>query len=190
MSIQTGFFETKNTFLHISTDDCSKVLRKCQSSPSLQARGTLSISSLDTACDLSELPSPASSNGSLALSLAEDAGLLTTIMVRNIPCKYTQKQMMSEVSEVNSNFDFLYIPPARTAKVDKNLGYAFINFKTVSDAQSFMEGFQNHKFNLYKKSTKRAVVTYAELQGFEANVKYYRKAKVSRTKFRPFILRA
>jgi hypothetical protein len=110
-------------------------------------------------------------------------------MVRNIPCKYTQKQMMMEVDEICPNFDFLYMPPARTAKVNKNLGYAFINFRTVIDAQMFMQGFQNHVFSLYKRSSKLGVCSYADLQGFEANVRYYRKAKVSRTKFRPYIAR-
>merc|ERR1719498_822434 len=124
-------FESKNTFLHISTDDdCQKCLRKSQTSPTLANR--ISISSLETASNISDMPSPASSTCSSMLSLADDTNLLTTIMVRNIPCKYTQKQMMSEVSEICPNFNFLYIPPARTAKVDKNLGYCFINFTTVS----------------------------------------------------------
>jgi RNA recognition motif-containing protein len=111
----------------------------------------------------------------------------TTIMIRNIPCKYTQAQLKEEVELLTSNFDFLYVPPARTVKVDKNLGYAFVNFLTAHDAQMFMVMFQDHEFTLYKNSPKKAKVSYAELQGFENNVHFYQKSKVSKTKFRPYI---
>jgi RNA recognition motif-containing protein len=120
-------------------------------------------------------------------SFLVDESKYTTVMVRNIPCKYKQEEMVAEVARITENFDFLYLPPARTAKVDKNLGYAFINFRTPADAQLFMEEFQGHQFTLYKNSTKRALVLFADLQGFEDNVQYYRKSKVTRTKFRPYI---
>jgi hypothetical protein len=116
-----------------------------------------------------------------------DESSYTTVMVRNIPCKYKQSEMVEEVMRINENFDFLYLPPARTARIDKNLGYCFINFRTPADAQMFMLVFQEHQFSLYTNSTKRALVIYADLQGFEDNLQYYRKSKVTRSKFRPYI---
>lgn len=111
-------------------------------------------------------------------------------MIRNIPCKYTQTQMMEEVAGVSPNFDFLYVPPARTVKVDKNFGYAFVNFRSVQDARQFMVDFQDHAFSLYKNSPKTAKVSYAELQGLSENVKFFKKSKVSKSKFRPYIAQA
>lgn len=111
-------------------------------------------------------------------------------MIRNIPCRYTQSQLIDEVAGLTPNFNFLYAPPARTAKVDKNLGYAFVNFKSARDAQQFLVEFQDHKFSMYKKSPKLAKVNYAEIQGFEANIKFFKRSKVSRSKFRPYVVDA
>jgi RNA recognition motif-containing protein len=107
-------------------------------------------------------------------------------MIRNIPCKYTQARFMAEVMEFNSNFDFLYLPPARTAKQDKNLGYAFINFRTEEDCRDFIEAFQGYRFKFFPNSVKRASVSPAELQGKDANMDYYLSSKVAKTRFTPY----
>merc|ERR1719473_1449142 len=97
----------------------------------------------------------------------------TTIMIRNIPCKYSQENVLKEVLEFSTKFDYFYLPPARTARTEKNLGYAFVNFATPAEAQEFMEAFQGYQFKMFPNSLKRAEVNYAELQGKEANWESY-----------------
>jgi hypothetical protein len=113
----------------------------------------------------------------------------TTVMVRHIPCKYTQDKLMDEVLLFSTGFDFLYLPLARTSKSQKNLGYAFINFNSGWEAQRFMADFDQYAFKLFPNSTKRAQVTWAELQGFQENVDFFNASKVSKSnsKYRPFI---
>jgi RNA recognition motif-containing protein len=116
----------------------------------------------------------------------------TTIMIRHIPCKYAQEALMQEVLEFTSNFDYFYLPPARTAKIEKNLGYAFVNFRSSYDAQQFMELFQGYQFKMFPNSLKRAQVSYADIQGVEANMESYHQSKIGlskvyKAKFAPWV---
>jgi hypothetical protein len=116
----------------------------------------------------------------------------TTVMIRHIPCKYSQEHLMQEVLEFTSNFDYFYLPPARTAKIEKNLGYAFVNFKSSFEAQQFMDQFQGYQFKMFPNSLKRATVGLADLQGVEANMESYYQSKIGmskvyRAKFAPWV---
>jgi RNA recognition motif-containing protein len=142
----------------------------------------MSIASESTACDFS----PRSSWSGSSVSSFESVEV--TVMIRHIPCKYAQEQLMQEVLEFTSNFDYFYLPPARTAKVEKNLGYAFVNFTSQQEAEEFIEAFQGYQFKAFPNSLKRAQVNLAELQGVEANVESYWNSKVDKTKFAPWIL--
>jgi RNA recognition motif-containing protein len=113
---------------------------------------------------------------------------LTTVMIRNIPCKYKQEYLMEEVSAVTSNFDFLYMPPARRDGGSK--GYAFVNFCDEESAAKFLREFDGHVFYRQPNSLKRAEVGYAEAQGLAKNVKFYKRCKAVKTKFHPYINRA
>jgi hypothetical protein len=191
----------KNTFVHLAEVSVEPV-RKSMTLPeldlsyleqdaSLCLSSKASFASIDTAIDsdVESMPS-VTSVGSLRVSIDEVSENKTTVMIRNIPCKYTQPQMIAEVSKVNSNFNFLYVPPARTVKVQKNLGYSFVNFNTAEDAAQFMLDFQGHAFSLYKNSPKTAIVNYADKQGLKENMKFFKKSKVSKTKFLPYVVKA
>lgn len=111
----------------------------------------------------------------------------TTVMIRNIPCRCTQEQLIEEISTVTTSFNFLYLPVSR--KRDGTLGYAFVNFLRPEEAAYFVEVFQDHRFHRQPHSNKRATVTFALLQGFKENVLFYRRSKVAKGEFRPYVNR-
>merc|ERR1719240_1547059 len=88
---------------------------------------------------------------------------MTTIMVRHIPFRYTQEELMLEISKISPGFDFFYLPVQGRG----NAGYAVINFRTEKEAHVFMEAFQNYRFRLHPNRipTLLAEVTYAANQG-------------------------
>jgi hypothetical protein len=109
----------------------------------------------------------------------------TTVMMRNIPCRYDQSELLWEVMELNLPVNFLYLPGAR--KSIGNLGYAFLNFAHPSDADIFIEKWNGHHWHFQPKSTKVGTACYATLQGFASNIQYYSKMKISRSRNRPYV---
>lgn len=109
----------------------------------------------------------------------------TTVMVRNIPCRYSQNELLSEVAMLDLQFNFLYLPPARRSP--GNLGYAFVNFVDHEQASMFIRLFDGHTFLYQPKSQKRAEPVFAKLQGFQQNLDFYSNMKVFKSKYRPFV---
>jgi hypothetical protein len=113
----------------------------------------------------------------------------TTLMLRNIPCRYEQQELMAELLDLNLPFNFLYLPPARHSL--GNLGYAFVNFTNPQYAAHFMKNHGTHTWRYQsagKKVRDYGEPCYATLQGFDANVKYYSKMKIARSKKRrPYV---
>jgi len=97
----------------------------------------------------------------------------TTLMVRNIPVMYTQNELVEEW-KAWGNFDFLYLP--RTAAGKTNLSYAFINFSNDFEAEAFQAAW--HKKRLTRYASRKALnVSFAEVQGLEANLMQLRKKR-------------
>merc|ERR1719188_855708 len=111
-------------------------------------------------------------------------------MMRNLPNKYTQRMLLTEVNEAGflGTFDFLYLPidPETTA----NRGYCFINFVSPSSAWLFKIAYEGKAMNHFN-SNKVVSVAPATLQGFEANYAHYSSARVNRgdPAARPLFLR-
>jgi RNA recognition motif-containing protein len=110
----------------------------------------------------------------------------TTVMVRNIPTKYTQQWFVEEVQSIGSSCDFVHMPIAK--KFPINLGYAFVNFVTPEEARQFIATFRGHQFSKSPNSSKRALVSYASLQGFEENLEFYSSKRVTSSKRGPWVL--
>jgi hypothetical protein len=84
----------------------------------------------------------------------------TTIMVRNIPNKYSQRMLLDEmnghryhfslpqfllISSTNrSNIDFLYLP--MNARRNCSIGYAFVNFLSPAEALNFYTEFHGRRW--------------------------------------------
>lgn len=117
----------------------------------------------------------------------KDESQKTTVMIRNIPCRCTQPELLEEIEEVTPGVNFLYLPASR--KREGTLGYAFVNFLSPQLAVQFIRDFQNHEFTKQPNSNKRADVGYALLQGFKDNVRFYRRSKVSKSEHRPYVNR-
>ena len=72
----------------------------------------------------------------------------TTIMIKNIPNKYTQKMLLETIGKHNKgSFDFLYLPIDFKNKC--NVGYAFINFKHYDTIVKFYNEFNGKKWNRF-----------------------------------------
>jgi RNA recognition motif-containing protein len=113
-------------------------------------------------------------------------GNRTTIMIRNVPCKLSQEDLVAEVLSVNSSLNFLYLPSNK--KNNGNLGYAFANFVDNAECVRFLQDFENHVFECAPRSQKRALVAYATMQGFKENVRFFKRSRVGKSEHGPYIV--
>jgi len=103
----------------------------------------------------------------------------TTVMIRNIPNKYTQARMLAVLldrANAVGRFDYLYMPMDLRHKC--NVGYGFINFRCPADAHDFKNRFCGFQLP-DTKSKKIFEVSFAKTQGLEANVREVRGRAVS-----------
>lgn len=110
---------------------------------------------------------------------------ITTVMIRNIPNRYTQKELIAELEDLGlaGTFDFLYIPLDKGTM--SNVGYAFVNFIQDTCAEKCMTSFQNYRFRRHRKiSGKIAAISVAHIQGLDANLAHYEKAAVNTAKLK------
>jgi hypothetical protein len=102
--------------------------------------------------------------------------LETTLMIRNIPTKFSQRSLLEElsVSFDISLIDFFYLPI--DFKTEKNLGYAFINFTSSEALKIFHSKFKESR--LSKKSPKVLSLTLAKVQGLDRNYNLFKSSSV------------
>lgn len=87
----------------------------------------------------------------------------TTLMIRNIPNKYTKELMLETIdASFEDAYDFFYLPI--DFKNNCNVGYAFINFKDLKLIKPFFETFNNKKWAKFN-SEKICEIKYARIQG-------------------------
>ena len=100
----------------------------------------------------------------------------TTLMIKNIPNKYT---ISSFLEEINGNFketyDIFYLPIDYVNKC--NLGFAFINFVESFHIILFYELYRGKRWKKFN-SDKKCELLYAKFQGKNELISHFEKGKV------------
>ncbi|XP_008779504.1 protein MEI2-like 2 [Phoenix dactylifera] len=100
----------------------------------------------------------------------------TTLMIKNIPNKYTSKMLLAAIDENHKGtYDFLYLPIDFKNKC--NVGYAFINMVSPSHIISFYQAFNGKKWEKFN-SEKVASLAYARIQGKVALVAHFQNSSL------------
>mmetsp|Transcript_105107 Transcript_105107/g.250218 ORF Transcript_105107/g.250218 Transcript_105107/m.250218 type:complete len:334 (+) Transcript_105107:79-1080(+) len=114
----------------------------------------------------------------------------TTVMLRNIPNRYSQASLLQEIdlAGYRGTYDFFYLPMDTQNRT--NVGYAFINFLTSPDLERFMVEFASYLFQNHS-SQKVARVSLAHIQGFIENIRHCSNRAVSQSRnsqYRPIVI--
>ncbi|KAI4383634.1 hypothetical protein MLD38_009446 [Melastoma candidum] len=100
----------------------------------------------------------------------------TTLMIKNIPNKYTSKMLLAAIDERHrGTYDFLYLPIDFKNKC--NVGYAFINMTDPSQIIAFYEAFNGKKWEKFN-SEKVASLAYARIQGKAALIAHFQNSSL------------
>lgn len=97
---------------------------------------------------------------------------ITTVMLRNIPNQYKRDVLRERIEQKGFGglFDFLYLPIDRNS--GRNMGYAFINFRTPEACYRFFKAFNGAEAKQVLpgfRSSKICEVRPAEIQGMRPN---------------------
>lgn len=115
-----------------------------------------------------------------------DPSISTTVMLRNIPNKYTCEMLLDQFRDfgfTSSEFDFFYLPIDFRNKC--NVGYAFVNFVHHDRAVDFMDKFENYHLPA-TNSHKVCTVCWARVQGRDSNILHYRDSPIL-PEYRPWL---
>ena len=101
----------------------------------------------------------------------------TTVMIRNVPIKYTDKVLESELQQFKGKYNCLYMP--FDFENGGNKGYAFLNLTSPYHVLLFYEVFYN-KCWMYFESKKICELNYAVFQGIDEIKKHANNYKGSK----------
>ncbi|CAM8882690.1 unnamed protein product [Rhodiola kirilowii] len=100
----------------------------------------------------------------------------TTLMIKNIPNKYTSKMLLAAIDENHrGTYDFLYLPIDFKNKC--NVGYAFINMTSPSNIVSFYQAFNGKRWEKFN-SEKVASLAYGRIQGKAALIMHFQNSSL------------
>ncbi|KAG4995536.1 hypothetical protein AAZX31_11G249300 [Glycine max] len=114
----------------------------------------------------------------------------TTVMIKNIPNKYSQKLLLNmldnhcrhcneqiadgEEQQPLSSYDFVYLPIDFNNKC--NVGYGFVNMTSPEATLRLYKAFHLQHWEVFN-SRKICEVTYARVQGLEALKEHFKNSK-------------
>eukprot|EP00746_Dinoflagellata_sp_MGD_P156027 gnl/MRDRNA2_/MRDRNA2_85664_c0_seq1.p1 gnl/MRDRNA2_/MRDRNA2_85664_c0~~gnl/MRDRNA2_/MRDRNA2_85664_c0_seq1.p1 ORF type:complete len:514 (-),score=106.49 gnl/MRDRNA2_/MRDRNA2_85664_c0_seq1:584-2125(-) len=118
---------------------------------------------------------------------AVSAEEVTTLMIRGIPCGFTQEALLNLLHDagLKEKYDFFYIP--RDDKNSSNLGYAFVNFLDVQSAEHCAAKFQGVQLDPFR-SPKTCRISPATIQGLPSLWSHFRKTAVNAGQHGPVFL--
>jgi len=122
-----------------------------------------------------DLSSTESSTGVVSSPLPHG---VTTLVVRNVPARYTKEMLMREWPP-NGTYDFLYLPFNFKAK--RTAGFVYVNCTSHEAAVKFYSQWQG-KSLCNKGIAKRLSIGVAEAQGLDANLRHVAASNISRIK--------
>uniref|UniRef100_A0A5B7BKU7 RRM domain-containing protein n=1 Tax=Davidia involucrata TaxID=16924 RepID=A0A5B7BKU7_DAVIN len=100
----------------------------------------------------------------------------TTLMIKNIPNKYTSKMLLAAIDEHHrGTYDFIYLPIDFKNKC--NVGYAFINMTDPSLIIPFYQALNGKKWEKFN-SEKVASLAYARIQGKAALIAHFQNSSL------------
>ncbi|CAK9171910.1 unnamed protein product [Ilex paraguariensis] len=100
----------------------------------------------------------------------------TTLMIKNIPNKYTSKMLLAAIDERHrGTYDFFYLPIDFKNKC--NVGYAFINMIDPPLIIPFYQAFNGKKWEKFN-SEKVASLAYARIQGKAALIAHFQNSSL------------
>ena len=100
----------------------------------------------------------------------------STLMIKNIPNKYTISSFLEEINgSFKDTYDLFYLPIDYVNKC--NLGFAFINFVESFHIILFYEVYRGKKWKKFN-SDKKCELLYAKYQGKNELISHFEKGKV------------
>lgn len=115
----------------------------------------------------------------------------TTLMVRNIPTRFTSVSFLRILDECGFRncFDFFYLP--MDFRTGKNMGYAFLNFSSTTYASAFCSLFHGRRLRM-TTSTKVIEISPSRRQGLVENVALFKASdllgSLSLPHFKPLVM--
>ena len=101
----------------------------------------------------------------------------TTVMIRNIPIKYTDKILNDDLIEFKGKYNCLYLP--YDYEKNGNKGYAFINFVNPLHILYFYEKFNGRRWDQFE-SNKICELNCAHFQGINEIQKHAKNYRVQK----------
>ncbi|KAK7282133.1 hypothetical protein RIF29_10701 [Crotalaria pallida] len=185
-------FSSRNIFSHVGGNGTELLSNAGQGSPKQLSLfpGRLPMTSMPKFDSTSERMrnlynrrSEANTNNSDKKQFELDLGRIlrgedsrTTLMIKNIPNKYTSKMLLAAIDEqCRGTYDFLYLPIDFKNKC--NVGYAFINMIDPGQIIPFHQAFHGKKWEKFN-SEKVAVLAYARIQGKSALIAHFQNSSL------------
>eukprot|EP00727_Mastigamoeba_balamuthi_P010740 m51a1_g6289 putative protein mei2-like 4-like (670) ;mRNA; r:247462-251089 len=112
----------------------------------------------------------------------------TTLMIKNIPNKYTQLMLLQTIDKNHrGHYDFFYLPIDWKNRC--NVGYAFINMVCVEYIAPLFLEFHNKKWERFN-SEKVCEIVYARIQGLEQLIDHFKNSSLlgEEKKLRPIVV--
>ncbi|KAL6840365.1 hypothetical protein ACP4OV_030175 [Aristida adscensionis] len=139
---------------------------------------------------LFKVPGEAAGGEADTPELAPERDTRTTVMIRNIPNKYSQKLLLNMLDnhcihtneriaaegegQPFSSYDFVYLPIDFNNKC--NVGYGFVNLTSPEAAVRLYKAFNQQPWEVFN-TRKICQVTYARVQGLEALKEHFKNSK-------------